>query len=229
MNQLVHSGVAVVESETMGKESRTNDPARTMAEILEVATHEFADKGLAGARIDEIAAATRTSKRMIYYYFGSKDGLYLAVLEEAYRRMRSIEADLHLDDLAPVDALRRLVEFTYDHHRDNEDFIRLVMSENIHRAQYLQQSKGIRQLNVKAIDSIRGVYDRGVAQGLFRAGLDPLDIHAAISALTVFNVSNRYTFGTIFNRDDRNTKAETLPREHVVQLILRFLGYAESA
>lgn len=213
----------------MGKESRTNDPARTMAEILEVATHEFADKGLAGARIDEIAAATRTSKRMIYYYFGSKDGLYLAVLEEAYRRMRSIEADLHLDDLAPVDALRRLVEFTYDHHRDNEDFIRLVMSENIHRAQYLQQSKGIRQLNVKAIDSIRGVYDRGVAQGLFRAGLDPLDIHAAISALTVFNVSNRYTFGTIFNRDDRNTKAETLPREHVVQLILRFVGYADPA
>ena len=229
MNQLVHFGVAVAESETTGKESRTNDPARTMAEILEVATHEFADKGLAGARIDEIAAATRTSKRMIYYYFGSKDGLYLAVLEEAYRRMRSIEADLHLDDLAPVDALRRLVEFTYDHHRDNEDFIRLVMSENIHRAQYLQQSKGIRQLNVKAIDSIRGVYDRGVAQGLFRAGLDPLDIHAAISALTVFNVSNRYTFGTIFNRDDRNTKAETLPREHVVQLILRFVGYADPA
>jgi AcrR family transcriptional regulator len=229
MNQLVHSGVAVAESETTGKESRTNDPARTMAEILEVATHEFADKGLAGARIDEIAAATRTSKRMIYYYFGSKDGLYLAVLEEAYRRMRSIEADLHLDDLQPVDALRRLVEFTYDHHRDNEDFIRLVMSENIHRAEYLQQSKGIRQLNVKAIDSIRGVYDRGVVQGVFRAGLDPLDIHAAISALTVFNVSNRYTFGTIFNRDDRNAKAETLPREHVVQLILRFAGYADPA
>jgi AcrR family transcriptional regulator len=224
MNQLVHSDPA-----DMVRESRTNDPARTMAEILEVATHEFADKGLAGARIDAIAAATRTSKRMIYYYFGSKDGLYLAVLEEAYRRMRSIESDLHLDDLGPVEAMRRLVEFTYDHHRDNEDFIRLVMSENIHRAEYLRQSKGIRQLNVKAIDSIRGVYDRGVAQGLFRAGLDPLDIHAAISALTVFNVSNRYTFGTIFNRDDRNTKAETLPREHVVQLILRFVGHANPA
>jgi AcrR family transcriptional regulator len=224
MNQLVHSS----DAEPAATPGRTHDSARTMAEILEVATHEFADKGLAGARIDEIAAATRTSKRMIYYYFGSKDGLYLAVLEEAYRRMRSIEADLHLDDLGPVQALRRLVEFTYDHHRDNEDFIRLVMSENIHRAEYLRQSKGIRQLNVKAIDAIRGVYDRGVAQGVFRPGLQPLDIHAVISALTVFNVSNRYTFGTIFDRIDPQAKAETLPREHVVQLLLRFVGHAQS-
>lgn len=228
MNQLVHSESQATGIEAAGKEGRTNDPARTMAEILEVATHEFADKGLAGARIDEIAAATRTSKRMIYYYFGSKDGLYLAVLEEAYRRMRSIEADLHLDDLEPVAALRRLVEFTYDHHQGNEDFIRLVMNENIHRAQYLQQSKGIRQLNVKAIDSIRGVYERGVAQGMFRPGLAPLDIHAAISALTVFNVSNRYTFGTIFDRNDPQAKAQTLQREHVVQLLLRFVGYAKN-
>ena len=210
------------------REGRTNDPARTMAEILAVATHEFADKGLAGARIDEIAAATRTSKRMIYYYFGSKDGLYLAVLEEAYRRMRSIEADLHLDDLEPVAALRRLVEFTYDHHQGNEDFIRLVMNENIHRAQYLQQSKGIQELNLKAIDAIQGLYERGVAQGLFRPGLDAVDIHAGISALTVFNVSNRYTFGTIFGRDDAQAKAQTLQREHVVQMVLRFLGHAKS-
>jgi len=227
MNQLVHS--AEPESDPIpGNTGRTNDPARTMAEILEVATHEFADKGLAGARIDAIAAATRTSKRMIYYYFGSKDGLYLAVLEEAYRRMRSIEADLHLDDLAPVAALRRLVEFTYDHHQSHEDFIRLVMNENIHRAEYLRQSQTIRQLNVKAIDSIRELYDRGVAQKVFRAGLEPVDIHAAISALTVFNVSNRYTFGTIFDRDDRQGAAETLQREHVVQLILRFVGYSVS-
>lgn len=231
MNQLVHSGAEpadVAQVEATGREGRTNDPTRTMAEILEVATHEFADKGLAGARIDEIAAATRTSKRMIYYYFGSKDGLYLAVLEEAYRRMRSIEADLHLDDLPPQDALRSLVEFTYDHHRDNEDFIRLVMSENIHRAEYLRQSKSVRELNVRAIDSVRALYERGVAQGLFRPGLEPVDIHAAISALTVFNVANRYTFGAIFDRDDRQAKAQILHREHVVQLILRFVGYAEA-
>lgn len=204
------------------REARTNDPARTMAEILEVATHEFADKGLAGARIDEIAAATRTSKRMIYYYFGSKDGLYLAVLEEAYRRMRTIEADLHLDDMEPVAALRRLVEFTYDHHQGNEDFIRLVSNENIHRANYLRQSKSIRQTNAKAIDTIEALYARGVKTGEFRKGLDPVDIHAAISALTVFNVANRHTFGVIFNREHSDQKAQTLRREQVVDLVLAY-------
>src|SRR5512147_1781838 len=113
--------------------SRTNDPARTMADIIEVATREFADKGLAGARIDVIADAMRTSKRMIYYYFGSKEALYVAVLEEAYRRMRAIEAELHLDDLPPEDALRKLVGHTVDYQLAHPEFIRLVMNENIHR------------------------------------------------------------------------------------------------
>ena len=229
MNQLVHFANNKAETEA-GKESgRTNDPARTMAEILAVATHEFADKGLSGARIDEIAAATRTSKRMIYYYFGSKDGLYLAVLEEAYKRMRAIEADLQLDDLAPVAALRKLVEFTYDHHRDNEDFIRLVMNENIQRGDYLRQSKNIQALNSNAIESVLAVYERGVLQGVFRAGLDPVDIHSAISAFTFFNVSNRHTFGVIFKDRASLGKAETLQREHVVELILRFVSHSIKA
>jgi len=226
MNQLVHFANNKAETEA-GKESgRTNDPARTMAEILAVATHEFADKGLSGARIDEIAAATRTSKRMIYYYFGSKDGLYLSVLEEAYTRMRAIEADLHLDDLAPVAALRKLVEFTYDHHRDNEDFIRLVMNENIQRGDYLRQSKNIQALNSNAIASVGAVYGRGVVQGVFRPGLDPVDIHSAISAFTFFNVSNRHTFGVIFKDRVSLGKAQTLQREHVVELILRFVSHS---
>lgn len=119
---MVHSGATPAPA---SKTTRTNDPARTMAGILEVATKEFAEKGLSGARIDAIADATSTSKRMIYYYFGSKKGLYVAVLEESYRRMRSIEAELHLENLEPVAALRRLVEFTFDHHSSNEDYIRL--------------------------------------------------------------------------------------------------------
>jgi AcrR family transcriptional regulator len=138
-----------------------------MAEILSVATQEFADKGLAGARIDEIAAATRTSKRMIYYYFGSKEGLYIAVLEAAYGRMRKIEADLHLNDFEPVEALKRLIEFTYDHHQGNEEFIRLVMSENVHRAEYLAQSPEIQKLNGSALQTIEELYNRGVKQGRF--------------------------------------------------------------
>ena len=230
MNQLVHSAkLKPTEVPTARETGRTNDPARTMAGILEVATHEFADKGLTGARIDEIAAATRTSKRMIYYYFGSKDGLYLAVLEEAYRRMRTIEADLHLDDLEPVLAMRTLVEFTYDHHRDNEDFIRLVMNENIQRGDYLRQSKKIQSLNSIAIQSLQAVYTRGVAQGVFRPGLDPVDIHSAISAFTFFNVSNRHTFGVIFQDKASQGKAETLKREHVVELVLRFVSHSISA
>ncbi len=227
MNQLVHSDKNLTADTDSAKETgRTNDPARTMAEILAVATHEFADKGLTGARIDAIAAATRTSKRMIYYYFGSKDGLYLAVLEEAYRRMRAIESDLHLDDLPPVDALKKLVEFTYDHHRDNEDFIRLVMNENIQRGDYLRKSQSIQQLNTNAIASVKAVYDRGVAQGVFRAGLDPVDIHSAISAFTFFNVSNRHTFGLIFQDRASQDKANTLKRVHVVELIQRFVSHS---
>lgn len=225
MNQLVHSEEPkTLAAEEPKEPGRTNDPARTMAEILAVATHEFADKGLTGARIDEIAAATRTSKRMIYYYFGSKDGLYLAVLEEAYRRMRTIEGGLHLDDLPPVEALRRLVEFTYDHHRDNEDFIRLVMNENIQRGDYLRQSQRIQSLNSNAIASVRSVYERGVGEGVFRPGLDPVDIHSAISAFTFFNVSNRHTFGVIFQDRASTGKAETLKRAHVVDLMLRFVS-----
>jgi len=202
---------------------RTNDPARTMAGILEVATAEFANKGLSGARIDEIAAATRTSKRMIYYYFGSKEGLYVAVLEESYRRMRRIEAGLHLEDLPPEQALRRLVEFTFDHHQGNPDYIRLVMTENMERGAYLAQSKSIQELNVPAIEAIRRLYERGVASGVFRPGLDPVDIHASISALTFFNVSNQHTFGLIFKHDAQAPQVVATRRQNIVEMIVRFV------
>ncbi|MFT4190335.1 MAG: TetR/AcrR family transcriptional regulator [Comamonas sp.] len=180
--------------------SRTNDPQATMADILAVATAEFAAKGFSGGRIDEIASATKTSKRMIYYYFGSKEGLYTRVLEQAYRRIREIEADLRLADLPPEAALRALVEFTVRYQWDNQDFIRLVMNENIHRGEFLSQSEAIRALNVPAIKAVRAVYERGVAEGVFRPGLDLVDLHMSISALSFFNVSNQHTFSLIFGR-----------------------------
>jgi AcrR family transcriptional regulator len=223
MNELVHLRKQAVKRATAKPTSRTNDPARTIAGILGVAMAEFAEKGLSGARIDAIAEATHTSKRMIYYYFGSKEGLYVAVLEESYRRMRAIEARLHLDDLAPLAALQRLTEFTFDHHQGNEAYIRLVMSENIERGQYLAQSKSIRELNVPAISSIQRLYDRGVASGVFRAGLDPIDIHASISALTFFNVSNQHTFGLIFKNAGQSKKAQATRRQNIVELIVRFV------
>jgi AcrR family transcriptional regulator len=227
MNEQVHSEARLKKPAAPAKvareTTRTNDPGRTMAGILEVATNEFAEKGLSGARIDEIAAATQTSKRMIYYYFGSKEGLYVAVLEESYRRMRQIESEQHLQDLAPEAALRQLVGFTFDHHRNNEPYIRLVMSENIHRGEYLAQSKTIRELNVPAIKAIHQLYERGVAEGVFREGLDPTDIHASISALTFFNVSNKHTFGLIFKHDTQSAEAIAQRRESIIDMVMRFM------
>jgi AcrR family transcriptional regulator len=225
MDETVHSRrrVAAPRGGTEREPARTNDPERTMANILEVAMTEFAEKGLAGARIDEIAAATHTSKRMIYYYFGSKEGLYLAVLEQAYARMRSIESQLDLDNLDPETALRRLVEFTFDHHANNENYIRIVVGENINRGQFLAQSKSIQKLNVPAISSIQKLYERGVASGVFRPGLDAVDIHASISALTFFNVSNRHTFGLIFQRDFTTPAVATMRRASVVDMVVRFV------
>ena len=224
MNQAVQTPSKRAPAKAAAKpEPRTNDPERTMADIIEVATHEFSEKGLAGARIDVIAEAMRTSKRMIYYYFGSKEGLYIAVLEEAYRRMRHIETELHLEDLSPEDALRRLVGFTVDYQLANPDFIRLVMTENIHRGEYLAQSKSIRKLNVPAIDGLRRLYDRGVAAGTFRSGLDMVDLHMSISALSVFNVANRHTFSLIFQRDLETPAALIARRDSIIEMVVRFV------
>jgi AcrR family transcriptional regulator len=203
--------------------SRTQDPEGTRDNIIEIASEEFALNGLSGARIDEIAARTRSSKRMIYYYFGDKEGLYLSALENAYRTVREGESKLDVAGLSPLDALRRLVEFTFDHHHKHEAFIRMVMIENIHHGAYLEKSKAIRGLNVTAIDTIESVYERGVKDGLFRDGLDPLELHWQISALCFFNVSNRATFGQIFARDVGTPKAQKSLRKAVVDMVLRYV------
>jgi len=226
MNEPVHPAARKRAAPPVAKraaEPRTNDPERTMAGILAVATREFSDKGLSGARIDEIAAATSTSKRMIYYYFGSKEGLYVAVLEEAYRRIRQIETELHLEDLPPEDALRKLVGFTFDYQLGNPDFIRLVMTENIHRGEFLAQSKSIQQLNIPVIAAIRSVYERGLAAGVFRPKLDPLDLHQSISALCFFNVSNQHTFSLIFKRDLESPSAIAARRDSIIEMVVRFV------
>ena len=222
MNQAVHFARGT-RAKAAKAPPRTNDPARTMADIIEVATHEFSEKGLAGARIDVIAEAMRTSKRMIYYYFGSKEALYIAVLEEAYRRIREIEAGLHLEDLAPEDALRKLVGFTVDYQLANPDFIRLVMNENIHRGEFLAQSKTIQKLNVPAINAVGEVYERGVKAGVFRSGIDAVDLHMSISALSFFNVANRHTFALIFKRDLESPAAIVARRDSIIEMVVRFV------
>ena len=228
MNETVHSlktgkASAAVAPKNSRTKTRTNDPARTMAGILEVATAEFAAKGLSGARIDEIASITHTSKRMIYYYFESKEGLYIAVLEEAYRRIRQIEQQLHLEDLAPEEALRKLVGFTVDYQWKNPDFVRLVMNENIHRGEFLAQSKTIQGLNIPVVHAIQHVYERGVEQGVFRRNLDPLDLHMTMSALSFFNVSNHHTFSLIFKYSLENESNYKSRRESIMETMVRYV------
>ena len=202
---------------------RAPDPQATQRNIIEVATHEFAQNGLSGARVDEIAAKTACSKRMIYYYFGDKEGLYLKVLEEAYRRVRSVESTLDLDHLEPRQALLALVEFTFEHHHSNDDFIRLVMIENIHHGEYLQRSSVIQELNVAAIDVLERLYRRGLLDGQFRPGLTAIDLHWQISALCFFNVSNRATFSRIFRHDLTSEEALARLRRNVCDTILRYV------
>ena len=206
---------------------RTQDPEGTRQNIIEIASEEFALNGLSGARIDEIAARTRSSKRMIYYYFGDKEGLYLSALENAYRTVREGESKLDIAGLDPIEALRKLVEFTFDHHHKHEDFIRMVMIENIHHGEYLDKSKAIRGLNVTAIGTIEKLYARGLAEGLFRPDLDPIELHWQISALCFFNVSNRATFSKLFGRDFGAAKAQSSLRRNAVDMVLRYVVRSE--
>jgi AcrR family transcriptional regulator len=208
------------------RSSRPQDPAGTRQNILEVASEEFARNGFSGARVDEIAAKTRSSKRMIYYYFGDKERLYLSALENAYREVRQGEGKLNTTGLDPTSALRLLVEFTFDHHHKHENFIRMVMIENIHRGEFIDRSSVIRDINSTAIDRISEIYIRGVAEGQFRAGLDPVELHWQISALCFFNVSNRATFSKIFERDFGATEALASLRHNAVEMMLRFVSAA---
>ena len=207
--------------------TRAQDPEGTRQNIIEVAAQEFALNGLSGARIDEIAAKTRSSKRMIYYYFGSKEGLYVSALENAYRQVREGEAKLDIAGLPPLEALQRLVEFTFDHHNRHEEFIRMVMIENIHHGQFLERSGVIRDLNVTAIGNIEAIYAKGLAESLFRPGLNPLEIHWQISALCFFNVSNRATFSKIFGKDVGSLEQQQSLRRQTVDMVLRFVARAD--
>lgn len=202
---------------------RKNDPKATREDILEVATEEFSTHGLAGGRVDAIAERTRTSKRMIYYYFGSKEGLYLSVLERAYRKIRTLEEDLRLASLAPEAALRTLISTTFDHDEANVDFVRLVSIENIHHAAHMQRSEAIRDLNVSVIETIAEILDRGIEQGVFHRKADPIDVHMLISAFCFFRVSNRHTFGTIFRRDLSEPATMVRHKAMIADAVLSYL------
>ncbi|PSL00888.1 TetR family transcriptional regulator [Murinocardiopsis flavida] len=202
---------------------RARDPVRTQAEIIEVAVREFADQGYSGARVDRIAERTRTTKRMIYYYFGGKEGLYTAVLEHVYSGIRQREQALDVAGLSPIDAIRRLAELTYDHHVAHPDFIRLVSIENTHRAEHLAKSEALSNLRMPVLDLIAGILEKGRADGTIRADADAVDVHMLVSSYCVFAVANRHTFATIFARDLLDPERRGHYRSMVGELLVRYL------
>ena len=210
------------EGATGGRQRWKQDPDGVRRAILDAAIAEFARQGYASTRVEDIAAQTATSKRMIYYYFTDKEGLYLQALESAYAKVRAGEAALRLDHLPPLLALRALVEFTFDHHRSNPDFIRLVMIENVHNAENLRASGLIGRVNAGAIEKLADILARGQASGSFRADITPLELHWHISALSFFNVSNQPTFSALFGGALFTQRGQKALRDRAVEMITAF-------
>jgi len=215
--------VAVQEAIAKPRAATTRDPERTRAAILAAATQEFTAKGLTGARVDAIASIARVNKRMIYHYFGGKDGLYLAVLEATYAAIRNAELDLHLTDRDPVDGMHELVLFTWRYFIAHPEFLSLLGTENMNGAAYLKRSQKIRELHSPLVGIISDLLVRGEKARVFRAGVDPVQLYITIAALGFFYMSNRHTLSTIFGRD-LSTKASLDTRgRHIVDVVLGFL------
>src|SRR4051794_3620764 len=202
---------------------RRRDADRTRQDILDVATREFADRGFAGGHVDDIAEQTRTTKRMIYYYFGSKEQLFVAVLERAYAEIRAAEQTIDVDHLDPIAAIRRLAELTFDHHEAHPYFTRLVAIENIHRAEHIAGREDFAGQNSLAIELIERILERGYRHAAFRREVDALDLHMMISAFCVFRMANRHTFGAIFGRDPADPKLRERHRQMLGDMVVDYL------
>jgi AcrR family transcriptional regulator len=199
------------------------DPERTRAAILAAATQEITAKGLTGARVDEIARVAGVNKRMIYHYFGDKDGLYLAVLEDTYRAIRIAEIGLDLGHRDPVEGMRELVLFTWQYFIDHPEFLSLLATENLHRAAHLKKSKRIRNLHNPLVDTISDLLARGAKQKVFRKDVDPVELYISIASLGFFYMSNRHTLSTIFGEDLNTPERLDARGRHIVDVVLSYL------
>jgi len=199
------------------------DPERTRARILEAARVEFARRGLGGARVDQITARAGSNKRMIYYYFGNKEALFLAALESAYAHIRKTEQSLKLTDLEPAEGMRRLVRFTWEYYLAHPEFITLLNSENLHRARLLKKSKDIRAMHSPLVAMLEDLLARGRRTGVFRRGVDPVQLYISIAALGYFYLSNNHTLSTIFGRDLMQPQALEQRLAHMTALVLGYL------
>lgn len=205
------------------------DPERTRAKILEAATSEFTRHGLGGARVDRIAKRAGTNERMLYYYFLSKDQLFLTVLESVYIRLAEAEKALDLDHLEPVEAIRKLVEFIWNYYIEHPEFISLINSENLHEAKYLKKSRKLAQLVSPVQDNIRIILQRGQEGGVFRGGIDPAELYITLVALNYYYLSNRFTLSTVLARDLMSPVSQDRHLEHATEVVLNYLLKPKSA
>lgn len=201
----------------------SRSPEATKADILDVARTEFAANGFSGASINVIAEKTKTSKRMIYYYFDSKEGLYQSVIDANYQMMRDLDSHVELERVKPTDALIALITMTFDFHQMHPEFVRLIAIENIHNADQTREISGIRQRNVGAIETLQKICERGAIDGTFRSDIDSVNLHLTISALCFHYVSNRETFSILFDFDMKSSTAVAIRRQIIIDLILRYI------
>lgn len=191
--------------------------------ILEAAKKEFAAHGLAGARIDRIAAEADANKRMLYYHVGNKEDLYLAVLEAAYEKIRAEERGLDLEHLDPSAAIARLIDFTWNYFIRNPEFLALLNTENVAKARNLKRSTKVKSMHSPFVEMIRTIVDRGVETGEFRVAMDPVQLYISIAGLCFFYLSNSATLSFIFGRDLLKKDAKEERLQHVIMLVLAAL------
>lgn len=180
---------------------KIRDADATQARIMAAAKKEFAKSGLGGARVDEIADRAKANKRMIYHYFGNKEDLFRTVLEEAYTDIREAEQKLELEHLPAREALEKLIRFTWDYYLKNPEFITLVNSENLHKARHLKKSEKIDELFRRFVGMVGDLLERGVQEGVFRPGIDPVQLNITIAAIGYYYLTNRFTGSIVFKRD----------------------------
>jgi len=202
---------------------RRRDSALTKEAILGAATYEFCRNGLGGARVEAIAQRAKANMRLLYAYFGDKNGLYLAVLEHVYTEIRSAEQQLNLDNLDPAAAMRELVDFTFTFFGEHPDYIALINTENLQRAQNLRKSRKIAKLTLPLVTSIENILRRGSAADVFRKDIDPINLYISITALSYFHVSNRYTLSAMFGKDLGDAEWLKGRREHAQAMIFAWL------
>ena len=204
-------------------EPRSRDADRSQAVILNAARDEFAEHGLGGARVDRIAERAGLNKRLIYYYFEDKERLFQAVLEQAYLHIREAEYKLNLLTQKPADAIRSLVEFTWNYYLAHPEFLTLLNSANLHRARHLKTSQSVREMNSPLISTIGEVLERGRNDGSFRGGIDPLQLYVSIAGLAFFYLSNNYTLSAIFGRDLMTAKSRSERLSHICEVTLGYV------